>query len=60
MEVSGQIHAPAALSQGKSSWYQLDRSEYKILVGKPEWKRSLASPKRRWEHNIKMDLRGVG
>jgi hypothetical protein len=25
MEVSGQLHAPAALPQGKSSWYPLDR-----------------------------------
>jgi hypothetical protein len=25
MEVSGQLHAPAALPQGKSPWYQLDR-----------------------------------
>jgi len=25
MEVSGQLHAPAALSQGKKPWYQLDR-----------------------------------
>jgi hypothetical protein len=25
MEVSGQLHAPAALPQGKSSWYALDR-----------------------------------
>jgi hypothetical protein len=25
MEVSGELHAPAALPQGKSPWYQLDR-----------------------------------
>jgi hypothetical protein len=25
MEMSGQLHAPAALSQGKSYWYSLDR-----------------------------------
>jgi hypothetical protein len=25
MEVSGQLHGPAALPRGKSSWYQLDR-----------------------------------
>jgi hypothetical protein len=25
MEVSGQLHAPAALPQGKSPWYSLDR-----------------------------------
>jgi hypothetical protein len=30
---------------------------YKILVGKPEGKRSLGRPRRRWVNNIKMDLR---
>ena len=29
---------------------------YRILVGKPECKRPLGSPKRRWEDNIKLDL----
>jgi hypothetical protein len=29
-------------------------------VGKPEGKRSLGRPKRRWEDNIKMDLQVVG
>jgi hypothetical protein len=32
------------------------RNSYKILVGKPERKRPLGSPWRRWEDNIKMDL----
>jgi hypothetical protein len=32
-------------------------NEYKILVGKPERKRPLGRPRRRWENNIKMDLR---
>ena len=30
------------------------------LVGKPEGKRHLERPRRRWEDNIKMDLREVG
>jgi hypothetical protein len=30
---------------------------YRDLVGKPEVKRALATPKRSWEDNIKMDLR---
>ena len=30
------------------------------LVGKPESKRPLGRPRRRWEDNIKMDLREVG
>jgi hypothetical protein len=29
-------------------------------VGKPEGRRPLERPRRRWEDNIKMDLRGVG
>jgi hypothetical protein len=33
---------------------------YKVLVGKPEGKRPLGSPRRRWEYNIKMDLQEVG
>jgi hypothetical protein len=28
------------------------RNEYKIVVGKPEGKRSLGRPRRRWENNI--------
>ena len=36
------------------------RGVYRILVGKPEGKRPLGRPKRRWEDNIKMDLQEVG
>ena len=31
-----------------------------LLVGKPEGKRPLGRPRRRWEDNIKMDLQEVG
>jgi len=31
-----------------------------VLVGKPEGKRPLGRPRRRWEDNIKMDLREMG
>jgi hypothetical protein len=34
-----------------------NRNAYMILVGKPEGKRSLGRPRRRWVNNIKMDLR---
>jgi hypothetical protein len=34
--------------------------EYRILVGKPEGKRPLGRPRRRWVENIKMDLREIG
>jgi hypothetical protein len=33
------------------------RGIYRVLVGKPERKRPLGRPRRRWEDNIKMDLR---
>ena len=36
------------------------RGVYKILVGKPEGKRPLGRPRRRWEDNIKMDIQDVG
>jgi hypothetical protein len=36
------------------------RIEYRILVGKPEGKRPLGRPTRRWVDNIKMDLRETG
>jgi hypothetical protein len=29
---------------------------YRVLVGKPEGKRPLGRPRRRWENNIEMDL----
>jgi len=32
------------------------RGLYRVLVGKPEGKRTLGRPRRRWEDNIKMDL----
>ena len=32
------------------------RGIYRVLVGKPEEKRPLGRPRRRWEDNIKMDL----
>jgi hypothetical protein len=36
------------------------RGVYRILVGKPEGKRPLGRPSRRWEDNIKMDVQEVG
>jgi len=36
------------------------RGVYRVLVGKPEGKRPLGRPRRRWENNIKMDLKEVG
>ena len=36
------------------------RGVHRVLVGKREGKRPLGRPRRRWEDNIKMDLREVG
>jgi hypothetical protein len=36
------------------------RNAYRILVGKPEGKRPLGRPRRRWLDNIKMDLGEIG
>ena len=36
------------------------RGVHKVLVGKPEGKRALGRPRRRWEDNIKTDLEEVG
>jgi hypothetical protein len=37
-----------------------DKKVYKVLVGKPEGKRPLGRPRRRWEDGIRMDLRETG
>jgi hypothetical protein len=36
------------------------RNVYRILVGKPEGKKSPRGPRRRWEYNIKMDISVIG
>jgi hypothetical protein len=40
--------------------YGGERGVQRVLVGKPEGKRPLGRPRRRWEDNIKMDLQDVG
>jgi hypothetical protein len=41
-------------------WYTWERNVYRVLMGKPEGKRPLGRPKRRWEDGIRMDLREIG
>jgi hypothetical protein len=41
-------------------WGGEGRGAYRALVGRPEGKRPLGRPRRRWEDNIKMDLREMG
>ena len=41
-------------------WGEERRGVYRVFVAKPERKRPLERPRRRWDGNIKMDLREVG
>ena len=45
---------------GACGTYGGGRGVHRVLVGKPEGKRPLGRPRRRWEDNIKMDLQEVG
>jgi len=45
---------------GTCGAYGESRGVYRVLVGKPEGKKPLGSPRRRWEDNIKLDLQEVG
>ena len=46
--------------EGHVARMEQSRNAYRDLVGKPEGKNPLGRPKRRWQDNIKMDLRKVG
>ena len=45
---------------GACGAYGLGRVVHRVLVGKPEGKRQMGIPRRRWEDNIKMDIQEVG
>jgi hypothetical protein len=45
---------------GHAARMEEGRGVYMVLVGRPERKRPLVRPRRRWEDNIKMDLRELG
>jgi hypothetical protein len=45
---------------GHAAHMEESRDVYRVLIGKPERKRPLVRPRRRWEDNIKMDLQKVG
>ena len=45
---------------GACGTYGEGRVVHRVLVGKPEGKRPMGRPRRRWEDNIKMDLQEVG
>ena len=60
------LFAATRLIGGRSSIRNLrtrmgeERGVYRVLVGKPEGKRPLGIPRRRWVNNIRMDLQEVG
>ncbi|KAJ4448881.1 hypothetical protein ANN_00272 [Periplaneta americana] len=65
---NAELHAPDIIRNIKSRRLRWaghvarmgeSRNAYRVLVGKPEGKRPLGRPRRRWEDNIKMDLREV-
>jgi hypothetical protein len=41
-------------------WHAWERNAYKVLMGKPEGKRPLGRPRRRWQDGIRMDLGETG
>jgi hypothetical protein len=45
---------------GECSTYGEGKGVYRVLVGKPEGKRPLGRPRRRWEDNVMVDLQEVG
>jgi hypothetical protein len=45
---------------GHVAWVGEKRNVYRLLVGKPEGKRPIGRPRRRWMNNIKMDLLEIG
>ena len=46
--------------EGQVARMEQSRNAYRVLMGKPVSMRPLGRPRRRWENNIKMNLRGVG
>jgi hypothetical protein len=46
-------------SAGHATRMRKEKKTYRVLVGKPEGKRQRRRPRRRWVHNIKMDLREI-
>jgi hypothetical protein len=50
------------IKSGRMRWARMGegRGVYRVLVGMPEGKRPLGRRRRRWEDNIKIDLREIG
>ena len=45
---------------GRTSYTEVMRGAYRVLVGKPKGRRPLERPRHKWEDNVKMHLQEVG
>jgi hypothetical protein len=45
---------------GHVAYMEEGRGVHRVLVGRPDGKRSLGRPRHRWEDNIKLDTREIG
>jgi hypothetical protein len=59
-DISRQIKSRRMRWAGHVSSLGEGRNVYRVLKGKPEGKRPLERPRRKWEHGIKMGLREIG
>jgi hypothetical protein len=59
-DIIGQIKSRRMSWAGHVARMEEGRHVYRVLVGRPEGKRPLERPRRRWEDGIKMDLREIG
>ena len=60
MYIHGSVHRESDSPTRCDLFSFLHRGAYRVLVGKPEGKRPLGRPRRRWVDNIRMDLQEVG
>ena len=58
------VYAGDKIEKNEMGWacgaYGEERGVYRVLVGKPEGRKPMGRPRRRWVDNIRMDLREVG
>jgi hypothetical protein len=60
LDITRQIKSMRTRWAGHVARVGAGRNVYRVLVGKPEGKRPLERPRRRWEDGIKMDIRDIG
>jgi hypothetical protein len=60
LDITRQIKTRRMRGAGHVTWMGEGRNVYRVLMGKPEGRRPLGIPRRRWEDGIKMDPREIG